>query len=329
MKHLPATGTPLGEVEARAAFDSILNADVEDADIARFLTGLAERGETVDEIVAAASVLRSRMRPVTAPANAIDVCGTGGDGAHTLNISTAVSIVVAACDVPVAKHGNRAASSKSGAADVLSALGLNLDLASDTVERSLAEIGIGFLFAAKHHPVMARVAGVRRAIGRRTIFNMIGPLANPAGVKRQLVGVPGRQWVLPIAEALQRLGADAAMVVHGSDGLDELTVTGPTSFARLVGGHLETGEVSPETAGLACHAPDAIRGGTPEENAAAMLRLFEGERGGYRDIVCLNVAGALIVAGKADDWAAGAAMAAATLDDGRALSLLERWKAFR
>ena len=329
MKHLPGTDTPLGEAEARAAFDAILDADVEDAEIARFLTGLAERGETVDEIVAAARVLRDRMRPVAAPEGAIDVCGTGGDGAHTLNISTAVAIVVASCGVPVAKHGNRAASSKSGAADVLSALGLDLDLASDTVERSLAEIGIGFLFAAKHHPVMARVAGVRRAIGRRTIFNMIGPLANPAGVKRQLVGVPGRQWVLPIAGALERLGADAAMVVHGSDGLDELTVTGPTTCARLTGGHIETGEVSPETADLARHGPQAIRGGTPEENAAALLGLLKGTRGGYRDIVCLNAAGALIVAGKAQDWTTGAALAAAALDDGRARDLLERWKAFR
>ncbi|MBB4630470.1 anthranilate phosphoribosyltransferase [Sphingosinicella soli] len=329
MKHLPGTDAPLGEEEARGAFDAILNADIEDAEIARFLTGLAERGETVDEIVAAASVLRSRMRPVAAPGGAIDVCGTGGDGAHTLNISTAVAIVIAACGVTVAKHGNRAASSKSGAADVLSALGLDLDLASDTVERSLAEIGIGFLFAAKHHPVMARVAGVRRAIGRRTIFNMIGPLANPAGVTRQLVGVPGRQWVLPIAEALQKLGADAAMVVHGSDGLDELTVTGGTTYTRLSGGRIETGEVTPETAGLSRHAPDAIRGGTPEENAAAMLRLLGGEQGGYRDIVCLNAAGAMIVAGKAHDWATGAALAASALDDGRARALLERWKAFR
>lgn len=329
MKHLPATGTPLGEAEARAAFDAILNADVEDAEIARFLTGLAERGETVDELVAAASVLRSRMRPVSAPEGAIDVCGTGGDGAHTLNISTAVAIVVAACGVPVAKHGNRAASSKSGAADVLSALGIDLDLASDTVERSLTEIGIGFLFAAKHHPVMARVAGVRRAIGRRTIFNMIGPLANPAAVKRQLVGVPGRQWVLPVAEALQRLGADAAMVVHGSDGLDELTVTGPTTYTRLTHTHIEAGDIGPEAAGLALHAPEAIRGGTPEENAAALLNLLAGARDGYRDIVCLNAAGALIVAGKAHDWATGAALAASALDDGRARALLERWKAFR
>ncbi len=329
MKHLPGTDTPLGEAEARAAFDAILDADVEDAEIARFLTGLAERGETVDEIVAAASVLRSRMRPVSAPVGAIDVCGTGGDGAHTLNISTAVAIVVASCGVPVAKHGNRAASSKSGAADVLSALGLDLDLASDTVSRSLAEMGIGFLFAAKHHPVMARVAGVRRAIGRRTIFNMIGPLANPAGVTRQLVGVPGRQWLLPTAEALQKLGADTAMVVHGSDGLDELTVTGSTCYTRLTASGVEAGEVSPETAGLTLHAPDSIRGGTPDENAAAMLALLDGAHGGYRDIVCLNAAGALIVAGKAHDWATGAALAAAAIDDGRARDLLERWKAFR
>lgn len=329
MKHLPNTETPLGEAEARAAFDAILNADIEDAEIARFLIGLAERGETVDEIVAAARVLRSRMRPVTAPEGAIDVCGTGGDGAHTLNISTAVAIVAAACGVLVAKHGNRAASSKSGAADVLSALGIDLDLASDTVERSLTEIGIGFLFAAKHHTVMARVAGVRRAIGRRTIFNLLGPLANPAGVRRQLVGVPGPQWVLPIAEALARLEAEAAMVVHGSDGLDELTVTGATTYTRLIEGRIETGQVSPEQAGLARHKASAIRGGTPGENAAALLRLLGGERGGYRDIVCLNAAAALMVAGKASDWTTGAALAAAALDDGSAQALLERWKAFR
>jgi anthranilate phosphoribosyltransferase len=326
---LPPTSAPLDEAEARAAFEAILDADADDTEIARFLTGLADRGETVDEIVAAARVLRARMKKVTAPAGAIDVCGTGGDGAHTLNISTAVAIVAAACGVPVAKHGNRAASSKSGAADVLAALGLDLDRASDTVERSLAEIGIGFLFAAKHHPVMARVAGVRRALGRRTIFNLLGPLANPAGVRRQLVGVPGPQWVQPIAEALQRLGAERAMVVHGSDGLDEITVTGPTHYAYLVSGTISDGLVTPEAAGCGRHAASAIRGGEATENAAALTRLLTGETGGYRDIVLINAAAALIVAGRADGWAAGVTMTADAIDRGAAAALLDRWRRFQ
>jgi len=329
MRLLPSTKAALGEADARAAFDAILSAEVEDAEIARFLTGLAARGETVDEIVAAASVLRQRMRRVAAPAGAIDVCGTGGDGAHTLNISTAVAIVVAACGVPVAKHGNRAASSQSGAADVLAALGLDLDLASDTVEHTLAEIGIGFLFAARYHPVMARVAGVRRALGRRTIFNLLGPLANPAGVKRQLVGVPGPQWVEPIAAALARLGAEAAMVVNGSDGLDEITVTAATRYARLDDMRIVTGEVIPENAGVRRHTAAAIRGGSADDNAQAMLRLLDGEPGAYRDIVLLNAAGALIISGRADDWMDGAMIAAEAIDSGAGRALLQRWIAFR
>jgi anthranilate phosphoribosyltransferase len=329
MRLLPSTKAALGEADARAAFDAILSAEVEDAEIARFLTGLAARGETVDEIVAAASVLRQRMRRVAAPAGAIDVCGTGGDGAHTLNISTAVAIVIAACGVPVAKHGNRAASSQSGAADVLAALGLDLDLASDTVEHTLAEIGIGFLFAARYHPVMARVAGVRRALGRRTIFNLLGPLANPAGVKRQLVGVPGPQWVEPIAAALARLGAEAAMVVNGSDGLDEITVTAATRYARLDDMRIVTGDVIPENAGVSRHTAAAIRGGSADDNAQAMLRLLDGEPGAYRDIVLLNAAGALIISGRADDWMDGAMIAAEAIDSGAGRALLQRWIAFR
>jgi anthranilate phosphoribosyltransferase len=329
VKHLPDTRQPLGEAEARAAFDAILDADVDDAEIARFLTGLADRGETVDEVVAAASVLRERMTKVSAPEGAIDVCGTGGDGAHTLNISTAVAVVVAACGVPVAKHGNRAASSKSGAADVLGELGVDLDLASDTVERSLQEIGIGFLFAARHHHVMARVAGVRRALGRRTIFNLLGPLANPAGVRRQLVGVFDRRWVRPLAEALHRLGTTHAMVVHGSDGLDEITISGPTFLAQLDEGSITESEVTPADAGVALHELGGIRGGSAAENAAAMRNLFAGAEGPYRDIVCLNAAGALIVAGAAENWKEGAELAGRTLSDGRARARLERWRAFR
>ncbi len=328
MSTLPNPDTPLDEADARAAFDAILRGDVADTDIADFLTRLADRGETVDEIVAAASVMRSHMAQIAAPANAIDVCGTGGDGAHTFNISTAVAIVVAACGVPVAKHGNRAASSKSGAADVLTELGLDLDLASDAVERSLAKIGIGFLFAAKLHPVMGRVATVRRAIGRRTIFNLLGPLANPAGVKRQLVGVAGAIWVDPLAEALGRLGADDAMVVHG-DGLDEISISGPTVFARFTGGHVSDGELTPDVAGLDSYPLEDLRGGSPAENADALRRLLAGEKGAYRDIVCINAAAALLIGNKASGWVDGAKRAGDAIDSGAATDLLKRWVAFR
>lgn len=326
---LPDPSTPLTDIDAEDAFTAILSGQVEDAAIGRFLLGLSERGETIEEIAAAARVLRRNMVTVSAPDGAVDVCGTGGDGMHTRNISTAVAIVVAACDVPVAKHGNRAASSQSGAADILSCLDLDLDLPPDRVEASIAEVGIGFLFAARHHPVMARVAPVRRALKRRTIFNLLGPLSNPAGVVRQLVGVFSADWTRPLAEALHTLGAERAMVVHGGDGLDELTVTTGSDIAELTGGCVTSHRIGPEMAGLARHDLSAIRGGTPQNNADALIRLLDGEVGGYRDITVLNSAAALCVAGKTNDLGAGALMASQALDDGRARDKLKEWRAFR
>lgn len=326
MNVLPDPRAPLEKPEE--VFGLILSGRVDDPEIARFLVGLAERGETVAEIEGAARALRRRMVAVEAPPGAVDVCGTGGDGAHTRNISTAVAIVLASCGVPVAKHGNRAASSKSGAADVLSELGLDLDLEPKRVEASIQEIGIGFLFAARHHPVMARVAPVRRALGRRTIFNLLGPLANPAGVKRQLVGVYDARWTRPLAEALHRLGAERALTVHGDGGLDELAVSGPSELAELDGGIVTERDVLPEDAGLSRHELAAIRGGTPAENAAALIDLLQGQRGAYRDIVVLNTAAALMAAGRADTLADGAHLAQIALDAGASRHKLEDWRQF-
>ena len=327
--HLPDARAPLDAATARAAFETIMDGQAEDEDLARFLVDLADRGETVDEIAAAAAALRQRALTIEAPDGAIDVCGTGGDGKHSFNVSTAVAIVVASCGVPVAKHGNRAASSRSGTADVLARLGVDIEASPETVERSLHEIGIGFLFAAKHHGAMARVAAVRRWLGVRTIFNLLGPLANPAGVKRQLIGVPASRWVKPIAEALARLGGDQAMVVHGSDGLDEITVTGPSSIARLQNGLTEISTVTPADAGLAVHDEAGLIGGDPGHNAGALRRLLDGSAGAYRDIVLINSAAALMVAERATNWADGAAMAAVAIDSGEAKDLLARWAAFR
>ena len=324
---LPDPSRPLDAPED--AFARILSGQVEDADIARFLIGLAERGEEVAEIVGAARALRANMIAVAAPEGAVDVCGTGGDGQHTFNISTAVAIVVAGAGVPVAKHGNRAASSLSGAADILSCLGLDLELAPERVEASIAEIGIGFLFAAHHHPVMARVAPVRRALKRRTIFNLIGPLANPAGVKRQLVGVFDRDWTAPLAEALLALGSEEALVVHGLDGLDEITVTTTTASSHLKSGAITDREISPQSAGLTTHGLDSLRGGTPEQNAAALLALLDGAPGAYRDIVALNAGAALMVAGRAETLEQGVKISQTVIDDGRASAKLDQWRDFR
>jgi anthranilate phosphoribosyltransferase len=325
---LPDARGPLVPADAAAAFDAIMDGRIGDEEIARFLIDLADRGETVGEVVAAAGALRARMLAVEAPAGAIDVCGTGGDGSGSLNVSTAVAIVVAALGVPVAKHGNRAASSKSGAADTLEALGVRLDRTPAEAEAMLAGLGIAFLFAPAHHPAMARVGPVRRALGRRTIFNLLGPLANPAQVKRQFMGVFAAGWVRPLAEALARLDGEGSMVVHGRDGLDELTVTGPSLAARSGGGAVAEADVTPEDAGLARWPSEALKGGDAAHNAAALRRLLAGERGAYRDIVQLNAAGALIVAGRATDWAQGARLAGEALDDGRAADLLARWAAW-
>lgn len=328
LRRLPDASRPLREDAAAEAFADMLDGRADETEAADFLLTMTTRDETSVEIAAAARALRERMVRVAAPAGAIDVCGTGGDGSHSLNISTAVAIVAAACGVPVAKHGNRAASSKAGAADTLEALGLDLDRASAQAEASLYEIGIGFLFAQKHHPSLARLAGVRRSIGRRTIFNLLGPLANPAGVTRQLLGVARVDYLPTVAAALEQLGCEAAMLVSGEESLDELSIAGPSRVVR-VGTQPGDTRVTPEDAGLARHGLDAIRGGDPTYNAAALRELLNGAAGAYRDAVLLNTAGALIVAGRADNWHEGAAQAAAAIDSGAARDLLARWIAFR
>ncbi|OCC23204.1 anthranilate phosphoribosyltransferase [Croceicoccus estronivorus] len=325
MNPLPDPQFPLEEDEAVNAFGAILDGKASDDDVASFLVALSDRGETASEIAGAARAMRARMIPVAAPANAIDVCGTGGDGHHTLNVSTAVSLVVAACGVPVAKHGNRAASSKAGAADTLEALGLNLDRAAETAEETLADLGICFLFAAKHHPAMGRIMPIRKAIGRRTIFNLMGPLANPANVRRQLVGIARPAYVPIYAEAIMRLGTDHSLVVSGDEGLDELSLAGGSEVAEVKDGQIAMRRVEPGDAGLPSAPIDAIRGGDPAYNAAALRSLLEGEHGPYRDAVLLNAAGALIIADEAKDWRQGVEEAAEAIDKGLANALLNCW----
>lgn len=325
---LPDPATPLEFETAEAAFADILDGRVPEEAIAAFLTGLTLRDETATEIAAAARALRERMVEVTAPSGAIDVCGTGGDGAHSLNVSTAVSIVVAAAGVPVAKHGNRAASSKAGAADTLEALGLNLDRAAATAQESLEELGLCFLFAQTHHPALGRLAKVRKAIGRRTIFNIVGPLCNPARVTRQLMGVARTDYLGTVARALDLLGTESAMIVAGDEGLDELSIAGGSRIIRIgaCGDHEE--HIVPGDVGVDPHPLTAIRGGDAAYNAAALGRLLQGEAGPYRDAVLLNAAAALIVAGRTTDWQEGANIAGAAIDDGSAEDLLQRWIAF-
>ena len=324
MNTLPAVHQPLAEDEAEAAFGAMLDGRIADEDIARFLVELSDRGETAAEIVGAARAMRARMIAIAAPQNAIDVCGTGGDGYHTLNVSTAVALVVAACGVPVAKHGNRAASSKAGAADTLEALGLDLDRAVQTAEATLGDLGICFLFAARHHPAMGRIMPIRKALGRRTIFNLMGPLANPASVKRQLVGIARPGYVPIYADALARLGTELSFVVSGDEGLDELSLAGGNEVA-VVTAAVQMQRVLPETAGLPLSPVEAIRGGDPAYNADALRRLLLGEPGAYRDAVLFNSAGALLVAGEVTDWRSGVEEAAEALDKGLAKSLLDCW----
>ena len=326
MKALPeVTEAPLEEAEAEAAFAAILDGTVADETIAPFLIALAERSETASEIAGAARAMRARMIPVSAPANAIDVCGTGGDDHHTLNVSTAVSLVVAACGVPVAKHGNRAASSKAGAADTLEALGLNLDRAVETAEMTLNDLGICFLFAARHHPAMGRIMPIRKSIGRRTIFNLMGPLANPAGVRRQLVGIARPAYVPIYAEAIRRLGTEHSMVVSGDEGLDELSLAGGNELAEVKDDHVLMRRVSASDAGLPTAPVEALRGGDPAYNAKALRALLQGEPGPYRDAVLFSAAAALMVAGEAADWHEGVEEAAEAIDKGLANALLNCW----
>jgi anthranilate phosphoribosyltransferase len=318
------THAPLSEAEAEAAIGAILDGGAEDAEIAAFLTHLAERGESVTEIVGAARALRARVVPIQAPPGAVDCCGTGGDGAHSLNISTAVALVLAACGVPVAKHGGRAASSKCGAADVLEALGVRLDVPRQAQERALREIGFAFLFAPAHHAAMARVAPVRRALGRRTIFNLIGPLANPAGAPYQLMGVFAPQWCAPMAGALAALGSRAAWVVHGAEGLDEISISGPTRVVRLANGAVHAPEMlTPADFGLRAHPANAIAGGDAQHNATALTALLDGAPSAYRDCALANAAAALMLCGQTPSLPAGAEMAAQAIDSGRARGVLE------
>jgi anthranilate phosphoribosyltransferase len=320
--------SPLSRESAAQAFTDILDGTAPETEIEAFLIALSNRGETSIEIAEAARAMRARVIPVIAPPGAIDVCGTGGDGHHTLNVSTAVALVVAACGVPVAKHGNRAASSKSGAADTLEALGLDLDVAAALAEATLADLGIAFLFAQKHHPALARIGPIRRRIGRRTIFNLMGPLANPAHVTRQLIGIARPDYASTYAEALAQLGTEGAAVISGEEGLDELSTEG-ASIAVSVGCVQLPTRIVPEDAGLPRHPLAAIRGGDPAENAAALRRLLQGEKSAYRDAVVLNSAAALIVAGRATDLRDAAEEAAEALDAGLANALLDCWIAYR
>jgi anthranilate phosphoribosyltransferase len=306
-------------------FQDILDGHLNSDEIASILVEMADRGETSADIVAAVTAMRARMIAATAPTNAMDVCGTGGDGQHSLNVSTAVAIVVASLDIPVAKHGNRAASSMAGGADTLEALGLNLDKAALSAERTLAEIGIGFFFAQNHHSALAPLAPIRKAIGRRTIFNLTGPLCNPAGVKRQLIGVASPD-ILPIyAQSAMQLGFEKAMIVSGEEGLDEISIAGPTRIAMVEGQSITYSTITPEDVGLSRQPLSAIRGGDAKYNAAALIRLLDGETGAYRNAVILNSAAALMVAGAADSFEEGIEDAGEAIDKGLAKALLSCW----
>ena len=316
-------GQPLSADDTRRLFDAILTGRLSEDEIIAYLSATADRKPTVDELVGAVTSMRHHMRVIGAPAGAIDLCGTGGDGLGTLNISTAVSFVVAATGIPVAKHGNRSASSRSGAADVLEALGVNISLEPEAAQNVLAHTGLVFLFAQTYHPAMKHVARARKQIGRRTIFNLLGPLASPARVARQLVGVFSSDWLVPYAEALRALGSTRAFIVHGRDGLDEVSISGPTQMAMLDAGTVTIREIAPEDAGLERAPLAGIRGGDAATNAAALRRLFDGEGGAYRDIVLLNAGAALMVAGRAKDVKDGVALAAQSLDSGAARAKLE------
>lgn len=318
-----ALGQTLSEAEAETVFDTIMSGEATPAQIGGLLMALRVRGETVDEITGAARIMRRKAVRIEAPEGAIDTCGTGGDGSGTYNISTAAAFVVAACGVPVAKHGNRALSSKSGSADVLAALGVNLNADLALVQESLASNRIGFMMAPRHHDAMRHVAGPRVELGTRTLFNLLGPLANPANTRYQLVGVFAERWVEPLAEVLGRLGAERAWVVHGRDGLDELTTTDESVVAEWRDGRVRRFTVTPEQAGLPRARAEDLLGGDAAANAAALRALLEGAPGAYRDIVVLNAAAALIVAGQATDLAEAARRAEQAIDSGAAVATLD------
>ena len=313
-----ADGKALDVEQARTAFDIMMSGDATPSQMGAFLMALRVRGESVDEITGGVMVMRERMTPITAPAGAMDIVGTGGDGKKTLNISTATAFVVAGCGVPIAKHGNRAASSQSGTTDVQGALGINVDADFPLLQAALDEAGLCFMAAQRHHGAMRNVGPTRVEMGPRTIFNILGPMSNPAGVKRQLIGVFGRQWIRPMAETLRTLGSETVWVVHGSDGTDEITSTGPTYVAALEDGEINEFEISPDQAGIATATLADLRGGSVEDNAAALRALLDGAAGPYRDVVLFNAAAALMIAGKASAFAEGVAMAQRSIDDGLA-----------
>ncbi|MCP3372769.1 anthranilate phosphoribosyltransferase [Bradyrhizobium cajani] len=319
-----ATGAGLTHEEAASAFQIIMSGEATPSQLGGLLMALRVRGETVEEITGAVSAMRSKMLRVSAPAEAIDIVGTGGDGSGTVNVSTCAAFIVAGAGVPVAKHCNGAASSRSGSADVLASLGVKLDLDPDRVGRCVREAGIGFMYSPIHHPVMKHVRSTRAELATRTIFNMLGPLANPAGITRQLVGVFSRRWVQPFAEVLKTLGAESAWVVHGLDGLDELTLTGPTLVAALSEGSIRTFEVTPEEAGLTRCGGESLKGGDADAGAVALQRVLEGIRGPYRDIAIFNAAAGLVVAGHVKTLKEAVAIGEQSLDTGAAAARLKR-----
>ncbi|SEM67411.1 anthranilate phosphoribosyltransferase [Palleronia pelagia] len=314
-----AVDRPLTGPEAETAFGMLFDGEATPSQIGGFLMTLRTRGESVAEYAAAAAAMRARCRAVRAPEGAMDIVGTGGDGKGTLNISTATAFVVAGAGVPVAKHGNRNLSSKSGAADAIAQMGIDVMVGPETVERALNEVGIGFMMAPMHHPAVAHVMPTRSELGTRTIFNILGPLTNPAGVKYQLTGAFSREVLRPMAETLGALGSTRAWLVHGGDGTDEISIAAPSTVLKLEDGAVTEHEIAPEDAGLPVHPFEAIVGGTPDENGRAFRALLEGATGAYRDAVLLNAAAALVVAGRADDLAAGVEMARESIDSGAAL----------
>ncbi|AID30130.1 anthranilate phosphoribosyltransferase [Mesorhizobium sp. SEMIA 3007] len=318
-----AAGTALSFEEAREAFDIIMSGDATPGQIGGFLMALRVRGETVSEISGAVATMRAKMLRVEAPAGAIDIVGTGGDNSHSVNISTGSAFVIAAAGVPVAKHGNRGLSSLTGAADVLIALGVKIDIPPETIGRCIHEAGVGFMFAPAHHPAMKHVGPTRVELGTRTIFNLLGPLSNPAGVVRQMVGVFLPEWIMPVAETLKALGTEHAWVVHG-DGYDEITTTGETQVAELIGGEIRSFTLTPEEVGLKRHTKDELRGGDAAYNAKALRDMLGGAAGAYRDTVLMNAGAGLVIAGKATTLADGIALAAQAIDSGRALQVLDR-----
>lgn len=319
-----ATGAVLSREEAAHAFDRMMSGEATPSQMGGLLMALRVRGETVDEITGAVTAMRAKMLKVKAPANAVDVVGTGGDASGSYNISTCASFIVAGAGIPVAKHGNRALSSKSGAADVLISLGVKIDLSPADVGRCISDAGIGFMFAPAHHPAMKNVGPTRVELGTRTIFNLLGPLSNPANVKRQLVGVFSRQWIEPLAQVLKNLGSESAWVVHGSDGLDEITTSGPTAVAALENGTVRTFEISPADIGLAPTKPESLRGGDADHNAAALKDVLNDKPSAYRDVAVMNAAAALVVAGAAKTLQDGAELARKALSSGASRARLDR-----